>query len=225
MALLLGMLVSACATTETDQGTGTPSPRPDGTYSGFLGDYPEFEPALYAGDALVYVAPGADLKRYQQLLIDPVTVWTDPGASDKAIDPAQLQALADAVRQSFVEKLNGAYPVATEPGDGVVRLRLAITNVVVTAKSKRPFSRQADVNANTIQAAAGGQISLRSATAEAELVDSVTGERLAAAIQATGERGGRENPGSWQALQDIIDAWTEGILRRWDFARGVFRAY
>ena len=118
-----------------------------------------------------------------------------------------------------------AYPVVTKPGDGVLRLRFAITNVVVTPKSTSLFSREASANADPIQAAAGERISLRSATAEAELVDSVSGERLAAAIQTTGGQDGHTGPGSWQALQEIIDAWTEGILRRWDFARGVFRAY
>ena len=105
--LLLGVLGSACTSSETKNETGTVSTRPASAYSGFLGDYPEFEPGLYGGDALVYVAPGADLKRYQQLLIDPVTIWTDPQASDKDIEPAQLQALADAVRQSFVDRLSG----------------------------------------------------------------------------------------------------------------------
>lgn len=227
MTLLLSALVSGCATTESGTKAHTPSPSSERTYSGFLGDYPEFEPALYGGDALVYVAPDADLKRYQQLIIDPVTIWLESERPDKGIDPEQLQAVADAVRQSFVEKLNGAYPVVSEPGEGVLWLRFAITNVVVTPKSASVFARQSDMNADPIQLAAGEQISLQKATAEAELVDSVTGDRLAAAIQTTGPQSGDERPesGSWQTLQDIVDSWTEGILRRWDFARGVFRAY
>lgn len=106
--------------------------------------------------ALVYLQPGADFRGYSKVMIDPIEVgfrknWArdynrttmDLGGrvqeSDvrKAVDKA-----AGTATEIFTEEFTEAgYPVVTEPGEDVLRVRTGVVNIVVNAPDTRSAGR------------------------------------------------------------------------------------
>jgi hypothetical protein len=66
-----------------------------GQYSGFLEDYPAFEPDKDRKGAMTYRKPGSDLKPYTKILIDPIEIWVAPDSKYKGIKPDEMKALSD----------------------------------------------------------------------------------------------------------------------------------
>ena len=90
------------------------------------------------------------------------------------------------MRAAMIEALEPAYPVVSKPGPGVLRLRLAITNVYL-GKPKHKFGQYTPIGlvASGVKKAKGKSkknYSLQNASVEAEMFDSQSGERLAVRI-------------------------------------------
>jgi hypothetical protein len=102
-----------------------------------------------------------------------VLVHYHPRAGSKAIHPDELQKLAEYFREAVVTELADSYPVTKESGPDVLRVRTAITDVV-------PANPALNV-ATTLVAFV--PLGLGGAVIEAEFIDSVSGERLAAMVE------------------------------------------
>lgn len=154
-------LLAACATPVPER-------------SGFLGDYSQLKPDKYGKSALLWAEkPGFDWRRYRKLMIDPVLVYYHPKADNRAIQADAVQKLAVHFHEAAVAELKGSYEVTTTPGPDVLRVRAAITDVV-----------PADPRINAVTTVvAFVPLDLGGAAIEAEFVDSVTGERLAAMVE------------------------------------------
>lgn len=193
LALCAGMAVAAGAAQEP---------------SGFLGDYSELKPREGDGSMLVYRKAEGALAAYDAFIVDPVLVWFHPEAKGRGVDPDDLKALADTFRTEVVEELEGhGYTVTSEPGPGVLRVRVAITDV-------DPAGPVANVAAKAGGVALGvpllPSLDIGSAAIEAEMLDSTSGERLAAVMDA--KRGRR-----FFAFKRSVE--------RWGDARAAFRAW
>lgn len=139
--------------------------------SGFLGDSWQLKPDKYGKAGLLWAEkPNFDWKRYRRVQLDPVLVYYHPRAGSKAIQPEELKKLADYFREAVVAELTGSYPVTTDAGPDVLRVRAAIVDVV-------PANPALNV-ATTMLAFV--PLDLGGAAIEAEFLDSVSGERLAA---------------------------------------------
>ncbi|MFQ5418619.1 MAG: DUF3313 family protein, partial [Myxococcota bacterium] len=95
-----------------------------------------------------YVKPGAELSRYDKLMIDAVTVsYRRPprdhlnlGNDYRPISPnfrlsaEKIEAMKRTYRDAFVEELskNPSFAIASEPGSDVLRISGHIVNLVVT---------------------------------------------------------------------------------------------
>jgi hypothetical protein len=120
--------------------------------SGFLGDYAGFQPDPDQRDVLYYEKPGVDWKRFKRLQIDPILVYYKPDAKNRQIDPNTLKKMTDYFMNAVVKAVEDKYPVVSEPGPDVLRIRAAIT----------------ELNTSNVM--------------EAEFLDSETGERLGAIV-------------------------------------------
>jgi hypothetical protein len=102
--------------------------------------------------------------------------------------------------------------LATEPGQGVLRYRMAITGVRKSKESLKPY-HVVPVAAvfRGAQEASGKVAAYIDAMFEAELTDSVTGERAAAIVRrgigATEKRSGDEM--EFEDLIPTLDLWLE----------------
>jgi hypothetical protein len=146
----------------------TPPPR-----SGFLVDYPDLKPDPGNPQLLWWEKPDFDWKRYHKLMIDPVVMYYDPKAKNQEIRPDDLNRLADAFRDVVIAELGNSYPVVNTPGRDVLRVRAAITEII-------PASLAVNVVTTLV---AFVPLDMGGAAIEAEFIDSMTNERVAAMVE------------------------------------------
>jgi hypothetical protein len=173
-----------------------------------LSNYSQLKPDPKIEGASAYRAP--NLYSYRKFLIDPVVVHFAPKAKGSAIEPASLKELTDYFYNNAVKALSKNYQVVDRAGPGVLRLRVAITQISETI----PLL---NIHPGTKLTGAG----LGGASMEAEAVDSVTNKRVAAVVETqTGKRlsiaAGLTRLGH---AKQVIDGWIERFVKRLDAAR------
>jgi len=145
------------------------------THTGFLQDYDSMHPSETQSDEGAFRKSGLDVSHYHAFMVEPV-VFESAG---QGLDPATADSLKayyqDALRTVFAKRLQQV----DAPGPDVLSVRAAVTGV-----------RQAHPVVNALaMAAVFVPVTEGAASSEAEVVDSVSGERLAALQGVT--NGGR----------------------------------
>ncbi len=154
-------------------------------YSGFLGNYPTFQPGPAGGVDLVYVKEGADFRKYNKVMFDQVVFYLKEDSKYKGIQPEEMKELADTFDLSAMKALEGAYPIVGDPGADVLRVRVAITDIEPSNPAASAVTTVMPIGLaiSTIKKGVTGKhTGVGSASMEAEFLDSLTNERLAAAI-------------------------------------------
>jgi hypothetical protein len=153
--------------------------------SGFLTNYPQFQPGPTDGADQIYTKPGMDLSKYRRVMLDEAQFYLKKSAADQGIQASELKELSDTFHRAIFEALGNAYPLVTEPGADVLRVRLAITDIetsnpaVSGATTVLPVGLAVSV---VKKAATGSHTGVGSASMEVELLDSMSNEQLVAAI-------------------------------------------
>jgi len=179
------------------------------------------------GVELAYAKPGATLAAYKRVKIDPVEVsfhksWdpTRTGSNIK-VGAAERQKILDGmaklVQEEFARELqaNNGYAVTEESGDDVLRVKVNIANLYVTAPSGSSTGRS-----RTYVVSAGEM------TLVAELIDSRSGDVLARVVdrreaRSTGSvalSGSVYNQGE---ARSIAAGWARILRKSLDNARGL----
>jgi hypothetical protein len=175
LALALVLPALACGAVRGRRGTPEPS--------GFLRDYSPLREREGFEARLVYVNPRADWSRYAAIEIDSVTLW----ASDENVKLSRQdqQMLTDLVFKAMHEQLGKEFRIVEQPGADVLRLRAALTQAKGAKVPMRTMSTllpQALVLGTAVGLSADTATTVGTATIEMELLDSIAGERLAAAV-------------------------------------------
>jgi len=209
--LCLVLLFGGCAATEQ---TGKPQ------ITGFLGDYSQLREGEKGEALLVYLETRSLVvgtwKRYDQMLIDPITIWYRETAS--GIPAEEAQQLADHLDAALRQQLAKDYTLVDQPGSGVLRLRVAITEMKgakkalnVTSSVLPPMRLMSAVKKVTT----GTHAFVGRAGIEAEILDSMTGERLAAAVDhRVGTKRIKGSASTWGQVQAAFDYWAERLRIR-----------
>ena len=195
LVLLSIIVIGACATIDEPEQTG------------FLSDYSK----LVRDDDDQWRFAGLRMAEYSKFHFKPIAVLIDP-KSEAEFTPEEIEDL----KAHFVSKITAAltkddgYEVVSEPGPGVASFRLAITEIDASI---------AALNILIYTKATGA--GLGGIAAEGEIVDSVTGEQLAAAILwGTGSRVLRAGLSKLGDAKLVIDRWAADIRERLDQAHG-----
>jgi hypothetical protein len=182
-------------------------------YSGFLKDYSQLKPSREHEGVQSYQNPSKSLQDYDKFLIDPVIVHFAPNAQGSGVDPIKLKKLTDYFLYEAVRALVKRYRVVSEPGPGVLRLRMAITDVQTT---------QPMFNIHPATKLLG--LGIGGASMEAEALDSKTGERILAVVD---KRSGEYNPlpsaaefDEFGHAKEVVKHWVERFVSRLDKAHG-----
>ena len=188
---------------------------PGKEFSGFLQDYSKFKPSeKLGGDALTYVNPDKmkSLHRYIAIIVDPVQVYVSTAADPSLIPDSGRGAVAKYFEHALVEAVSDAFPVVDAPGPLVLRLRAALVGIDLGGKVA-PLTDPA-MTAKPLDRA----IVLEKVSVEMELVDSETGERIAAAIDkanlGAGAEVGSENFSRIERYNEAkmaLDQWAERV--------------
>ena len=178
------------------------------TEAGFLSDYSKLE-ELSEGHLFYSAGKSGD---YDKFIIDPVEILFTPDKDDPEFTEEDLQELQKHFRDKVVEEFtrDGGYEIVSKPGPGTARIRMGITDV-----KKTIGALNVTIYTKVTGAGIGG------ASAEGEMVDSVTGEQLAAAIRWGG--GSRVLRAGFTKMGDAklaIDRWAEDLRDMMDKAHG-----
>lgn len=143
---------------------------------------------------------------YKKVILDEVTVYSKNGEADAEIAGKATSYLA----QGLADLLDSKGLAASDPGPGVLRLKLAITGA---EKSKEDLKAYNFVPVAAVfrgaQAATGNVATYIDAMFEAQMVDSVSGERVAA-IVAKGIEETEKRSGDALTFDDVkptLDKW------------------
>lgn len=198
------------------QGCASTQQRRDVEQSGFLGDYSQFEEGG-GNEALLYnINPNVDWASYSEIMLDPVTVWKDEQTKDVA--PEDLQKLADFLYAKLFEELSKDYTMVDQPGPGVMRAAIAITEaeasapVMDTITSFIPHFRLLTGAKGLMVGGKPGFVG--SASLEGKLTDSVSGTSL---LEVLDRRAGTKNisgvTSQWNDVERAYIFWAEKL--RW----------
>lgn len=169
---------------------------------------------------LVYLLPGADFRGYSKVMLDPVEVafqknWrrdyntSRVGVSDRVAE-RELQEVIEEARKgadgAFAKGIAKAgYPVVSEPAPDVLRLKIAVLNVNVTAPDRLSAGRT-----STYAQDAG------EATFVVEARDSMTGAILGRAVdrRLAGDTtvGSRNRVFNRADFRDLASTWAKNSI-------------
>lgn len=196
--------------------------RGDAMHSGFLGDYSQIQPQEGYAAQEIFINPKANWTRYDAIYIESVSLWVNEGTRE--LPTEDQQRITDTLYRAMHEKLSEKFRIVDRPGPNVIKARMALTqaqgakvalNVVSTVV---PQIRAA----TTVLGLAGDTAAIvGSAAVEMEARDSITNERLAAAIDArAGTKGIARAFSKWSDVEAICDYWAE-LTRDFFVKRGV----
>ena len=202
---LAGLLILGCAGKQTSQDE----------FSGYLEDYSQMEQEKdEKGEAVLrFVSPRFNRDNYQKVLIEPVQYFPEPNPTDK-VSAQTLDDIKEYIDQEFKNQVNERVTVVDQPGPGVVRMRVALTAVGAKTENLKTYQYiPAALVLTAGQAAVQGRPKQAALYLEAQMTDSVSGERLAIAVRGgTGERlkNLREEAGptvSLESVKPLLDQW------------------
>jgi len=126
VVLLIGLiLLASCASTGKKKAGEVTQAK-----AGFLeGYYEKLGPGPKDGAKLRWLKPGVDFSKYEKLMIDSVVFFLANESEYKGIDGNEMKELTDAFNLELANALKDKYPMVSEPGPDVIRVRLAITNI------------------------------------------------------------------------------------------------
>ena len=198
IATLTGLFIFA--------GCAGPVDKPEQT--GFLSDYSRLE--LIENDNLRYVSDRAG--EYDSFIIDPIAILFERDAEDPVFSDKEIEDLKQHLVDELTKQLSKdpAYPVVTAPGPRVARVRIGLTEVDDTIGL---------LNVSIYTKISG--LGLGGASVEGEVVDSVTGEQIAAAIRwGSGSRVMRAGYTHTGDAKIQIDRWAKQFREQLDERHG-----
>ena len=183
-------------------------------FSGFLGNYSALKPnPKLEGDALTYVSTDAqkNLRSYFAIVVDPIEVYIATDADEGKVSEASRKALTNYFEHALKNAVSDAFPVVEASGPLTLRLRAALVGVDVGGEVAaadlpadiKPFERALNI----------GKLGV-----EMELVDSETGERIAAIVDRTQLGAGAEIGAEgfsrlekFAAAREALDEWASRV--------------
>ena len=183
-------------------------------FSGFLKDYSALKPnPNLEGDALTYASADAqkNLRSYLAIVVDPIEVYIATDADEGKVSEASRKALTNYFEHALKNAVSDAFPVVEASGPLTLRLRAALVGVDVGGEVAagdlpadiKPFERALNI----------GKLGV-----EMELVDSETGERIAAMVDRSnlgaGAEVGAENFSrleKFAAAREAFDEWASRV--------------
>ena len=238
LSLVLGL---CCLSIGSARVAGPESPASFGDYQAknFLSDYSRLAPEGGDSEAYVYDNPAIDASRYRRVMLERIRLFFKDDAEYKGIDPTELKELADYFHGAIAEALGDDFPLTEEPGPDVLRLRIAVTDIVPTKPEASvvtlvvPFVWMGEAGAGAAQGKAGSTPFVGEATVEMEALDSLSQEQVGAYIETrigkkyhwtkgvdTAVKDYLKSYSTWAYVKQAMDGWAQFIRARLDAARG-----
>jgi hypothetical protein len=196
LALTIGAL-TGCATQKAQE------------YSGFLKTYPAFEEGEEGVDKR-YLNPTVDLGKYDGIMMDEVVFFFAPDADYQGIEPSTIAELGEEFHKTFAKELGNI--LTDKPGPNVARMRLAVTGLEPSSPVSGTMTTVVPVGLAVSlvkKGATGEYVGIGNASMEVEFLDSVSGERIAAAVDTA--PGGKFDVGKYSPAKSAFEFWAKRV--------------
>ena len=196
-------------------------------FSGFLGNYAGLRPSPDDSGAWSYRKPHANFTEYTKIMLDPLVIWPNAHSAYGGLDALTAWKLALAFQDRMSQALAGGYVIVKDPGPGVLRLRAALTDVMLehpALASPGPLLPLAnDILIQASEKISGMNALEGEAAIEAELLDAESQERLAAYVEkrVSSKVLLTHDKDSLGPVLEIFDYWANKLRQRLDEARGL----
>ena len=218
-ALVLLGVIAGCSVTQQASVQRVAAP-------GFLGDTSMLTPGDKDQASLRYVSPAAQWTQYRKVLLEPVTFWGDDKTRISAKDQ---QMLCNFLHQQLYDQLSQKFEMVSEPGEGVMRLQVALVDAEAATPVLRTVSMvipQARALSTLKYLATGTYPFIGGAEAEAKMTDSVTGQLLGEWVHKRVGGGSIKTAAQWEwgdaenAMKEWatmaatkLSSWTSGAVK------------
>jgi hypothetical protein len=182
-------------------------------FSGFLKDYSTLKPNPNIENVLTYVSADAqkNLRSYLAIVVDPIEVYVATDVDEGKISEAARKALTNYFQHALTMAVSDVFPVVEESGPLTLRLRAALVGVDVGGT----------VPAGDVPADLGPldrALNIGKLRVEMEMVDSETGERIAAMVDNSNLGAGAEVGAEYfsrlekfAAAREAFDEWASRV--------------
>ncbi|KKK98156.1 hypothetical protein LCGC14_2645560, partial [marine sediment metagenome] len=176
--------------------------------TGFLKDYSRLRKV---SDSTLRYVNSAAVSRYSNFMVDSVGMHFHHGSkaikerSKGNVTQREMNDITNYMHSKLVAAVrNSGNNIVYRAGPGVARIRVAITDITTSELiSLMPTARAIS------KAGVGG------ASMEAEIVDSMTGEQVAALVESRkGSRIPLADLGKWDSTKRVIDEWAKSLQAR-----------
>jgi len=158
--------------------------------SGFLSDYYHLQKGSDVSDYTNPVDWGyrdesVNFNAYNKLILEHVVFFFNQDAAYRGIQTAELSELADIFHKTLIEELPGTVQFTDVSGPGVMRMRIAITQLAPIRPGPKSYIAiipQGNSVGHVPSMKTASSIDVDYSALEIEIVDSQTGRRLAAAV-------------------------------------------
>ena len=196
---------------------------------GFLSDYARLKPVQGGGGILCWRNPGVDWTKYNKVLFERIQVYLKPGSSHP-VDPTDLKMLIDYFHNDLVKAIRSEATVVNKSGPGVLRVRIALTELVPTnreaslAGTAVPYGFVAEIGSGAAAGKPAGSTPYLGQTGmEVQFRDGGSGQLLAeCADREIGLKYAADlNTGTVNAAENWMNGYVDSFTQ-WDYARTAF---
>ena len=182
-------------------------------YSGYLSDYSKLEQVDTAsgGETLRWISDKISAQGYHSVILDKTILFPEPKPTEQ-VSGTVLKQLSWTFDKALKSSAGGAFKIVTKPGDGVLRIKPAITGVVHNMEGMKPIEiLPVALVLGLGKAALGTRDRDVAVFLEVAVIDSQTDELLATVVRK-GEGAQLENDEEQLSivhLEEMVANWQE----------------
>ena len=180
----------------------------------FIGEYAlKLGPGPEGGAKERWLKPGVDFGKYSKVMLESVTFYFAPDSESKGIDPQELKDLADVFNLQIINALKGSYPIVSDPGPDVLRIRMAVTDLKASKPGRSAVSSVLPVGLGISLIRKGSSDSWTGSgatKAEFMILDSVSNDVIAVARDDR-NAAFTERFSKWGSAEEAFKFWGERI--------------
>lgn len=210
MVWVIGCALLVCFVSTGESNAG----KKPSTEAGFLkGYYKKLDPGLKDQAKFRWLKPDHDFARYNKVLLDSVIFFLSDESKYKGIDAHEMKELTDSFNLEMVNALKDKYPIVSQPGPDVLRIRIAITNIKQSNPGVSTITTIIPVGLAVSAVKKGSKDSWSGSGAtsvEVMAIDTVSGEVVAAA-QDHQSAGFSKRFSKWGSAKEAFKHWAKRI--------------
>ena len=195
--------------------SGTRGRRSAPEESGFLRDYSQLTEREGAAAKLSYLNPRAEWSSYDAIWVESVTMWANDETSK--VEPEDQQMLIDFFYQALHDELSKDFRIADGAGPSVLQFRAALTEAKganVALKAVTTIVPQLRLASTLVGTGADVAVTVGEATVEAEVLDSITKERLGAIVDQQAGKKAFNQLKTWSDVKAACEHWAKMLRER-----------